>query len=299
MSSSWLTACDRLGLHVSEAAAAQLMTGEALQSTVLHVDGCDDVPTSQPKDQSFFVPVQARYPRWFMQTERFPGEIFSTYLMVVFVQAAQQQPWKAGLLYINPGTNPDGPMSGIARDSQGYASALPLADSALAIAPAELPATWTGLYNNGVTAAKSSGLIQPNGIAFYRALQDSDVRDGPKHGFAESARETPGNLPIYALALSGGGALVIFTSVNTVDYRATRKATITFNINLASGVPEPPWDFQHNFTVPAGTRMSEVYTFELMAIDPVRGKGPVEVVDTFQDQTAFSPATERAATLGR
>ena len=275
------------------------MTGEALQSTVLHVDGCDNVPASQPQDQSFFVPVQARYPRWFAETERFPGQIFSTYLMVVFVQRARGQPWKAALLDISPGTDPDRPMRQIQRDSQGYASAMPLADSAVAIAPARLPAAWSRLYDSGVTAAKNSRLIQPSGIAYYRALQDADVRNGPGHGFAETARQTPGSLPVYALALAGGGALVIFTTINTVDYRATRRATVSFDIRLGSGVPEPPWNFRHNFAVPAGTRMSQVDTFELMAIDPPRAKGPVEIIDAYQDQTAFSPATERAATRGQ
>jgi hypothetical protein len=275
------------------------MTGEALQSTVLHVDGCDNVPTSQPKDQSVFVPAVAHYPRWFVQTERFPGDIFSTFLMVVFIQEAPKQSFKAALLYISPGTDQFEALGEVARDSHGYASAVPLADSALAIAPDQLPASWTSLYNSGVAAAKNSRLIQPNGIEYFRALQDADVRNGPKHGFAESARETAGSLPVYAFARTGGGALVIFTSTNTVDYRATRTATITFNIDLSSGIPEPPWDFQQNFAVPAGTRMSQVDTFELVAIDPARGEGPVDVIDSDQDQTAFSPATEYAATHGQ
>lgn len=298
VSSTWLAGCDDLEQHYSQAAAAQLMTGEALQSTVLNSGG-SDVPTSEPKDQSFFVPVQAGYPRWFVQTERFPGEVFSSYMMAVFVQAAPQQPWKAALLSISPGSDPYRPMKEIARDSQGYATAIPVADPAVAIAPAQLPATWASLYNRGTTAANDSRLIQPNEIDFYRSLQNADVRNGPKHGFVESARQTPGNLPVYALALTGGGALVIFTTINTVHYRATRTATITFNIDLSSGIPEPPWSFRRNFTVPPGTRLSGATTLELLAIDPVRAKGRVEAFAIYQAQTAFSPATKYAATHGQ
>lgn len=272
------------------------MTGEALQSTV-PVTGYSDLPASEPENQSFFIPLQASYPRWFVQTEQFPGEVFSIYMMVVFTQVALDQPWKAALLSTNQDSDPYRQMSQIARDSQGYATGLPVADSALAMAPAPLPATWANLYNSGITAANDSQLIQPNSIYYYRYLQDLGVRNGPAHGFVESAGQTPGNLPVYALALTSGGAEVIFTTINTVNYLATRTAAITSDFDLGSGVPEPPW-FQHDFTVPAGTRMSQVTTFVLVATDPVRAKGHVEVIAADQVQATFSPATEYAATHG-
>jgi hypothetical protein len=298
VSSTWLADSNQLQDDYSPTAATQLMTGEALESTVLN-NGGSDVPTSEPNDQSFFVPVQAGYPRWFVATERFPGEVFSTYMMAVFVQTAAQQPWKAALLSISPGNNSYRLLGEIARDSQGYATAIPVADSAVAIAPAKLPAAWARLYNRGTTAANDSRLIQPNDIDYYRSVQNADVRNGPKHGFVESARQTAGNLPVYALALTGGGALVIFTTINTVHYRATRTTTITFNIVIGSGIPEPLWNFRRNFTVPAGTRLSQVTTTELLAIDPPRAKGHVGAFAISQVPTAFSPATKYDATHGK
>jgi|HubBroStandDraft_2_1064218.scaffolds.fasta_scaffold24862_2 hypothetical protein len=294
----WLARCDTLGQQDEPAAAGELMTGEALQAMVVNGGDCD-APTSVPRDQSFFVPIQAGYPRWFVQTARFPGQLFSTYLLAVLVQAASRQPWKAALLATTPGSDIYRPLSEIARDSQGYATAVALSDPAVAIAPDRLAAIWASLYNQGVAAANASQLIRPNDIAVYRGLQDDAVRDGPGHGFRESARQTPGSWPLYALALPGGGAEVLFTTVNTMKYLATSAATITSNFDLDSGVPEPPWTFAHNFTVPAGTRMSETTTYELVAIDPARGKGTAEVFWADQDETGFSPGSEYAATHGR
>jgi hypothetical protein len=297
VSSRWLADFDHLGKPYSPGAVAQLMTGEALQATLLNSDG-PDVPTSQPNSPSFFVPVQAGYPRWFVQTEQFPGAI-SIYMTAVFVQAAPEQPWKAALLDVSPGSDDTRQLRDIARNSHGYATVIPVTDSGLAIAPAKLPAAWASLYNQGITAANDSRVIQPGQILYPRYVQNLALSNGPRNGFVESARQTPGNLPVYALALTGGGALVLFTTINTVDYRPTRTATITVNIDLSSGIPEPPWNFQRNFTVPAGTRLSQVTTFELVAIDPVRVKGHVEVIAANQVPTAFAPASEYAATHGQ
>lgn len=299
VASTWLAEYDQLKQPASMGRAAQLTTGEALQAAVINSYVNNYLPISQPGDQLFFVPVQAGYPRWFVQTARFPGKLFSTYVMTVFVQAAQKQPWKVAVLDISPGSDPFQPMTKVARDSKGYATAIPVGDSALSIAPAKLPATWASLYNRGIAVANDSQLIQPNEIDGYRDLQDIEETNGPRHGFADSASQAPGNMPVYALALADGGALVIFSTVNTVHYVATRTATITLIINPASGVPYPPWKFEHDITVPAGTRMSQVTTLQLVAIDPMRADGHVAVISTNQVQTAFSPATVYAATHGQ
>jgi hypothetical protein len=292
----WLGSYKSASFPYSATEVDRLTTGLARQINTLTRDPLS-LGTATITDERVIVPLQAGYPRWFLGTATEPGPPFSTYVYFVLTQAARGGPWQAAtILSQQGGTSPAVSLAEIAIDREGYASQVPLDDSALAVPPDQLSADYARLFNGGVRTAEVNSLFPPGDLVFYIDSLKTSLQGGRQHGWIDSATESAAG-PAYALRLTGGGAAVLFPSTLKVRYLAAHSTVLKINLKNAFTphcVPQPPYIVGRGVPIKAGVQLTLTSLLQLIVLDRPRGSLPVKVVMADQAGLAFSPATEAA-----
>src|SRR5260370_18548055 len=139
------------------------------------------------------------------------------------VQSTPAAPWRAAIGLYDFGSS-SGMLyqlaSAVATDSAGYAGAVPLSDPALVVAPSAMPGTYAR-YLDAKTSPAVAGLFQhgPNTTG-YISLDRQIARGAGRYGWQDTDHQAPAQLPVYALRLNTGGAIVIFSTYDTLTSRA-------------------------------------------------------------------------------
>jgi hypothetical protein len=289
----WLASYKTAVFPYSATEVRQLTTGLARQISTSTQDPLH-LGTATTTGERVIVPLQAGYPRWFLGTATEPGPPFSTYVYLVLTQAARSAPWQAAtMLSQQGGSSPARNLAKIAIDRNGYASQVPLDDSALAVPPDQLSADYARLFNGGTQTAEVNSLFPPAYLVFYIESLRTELQGGQQRGWIDSATESAAG-PAYALKLTGGGAAVLFPSTQTARYVAARSTLLKVSLKNAfspHGMPQPPYNIGRGVPIKAGVRLVLTNVLQLIVLDRPRGSLPVKVVVADQVELAFSPAT--------
>ena len=224
------------------------------------------VPTYQYSAPQFYVPALTRYPYWFLvsvrrsaDTNGHLGPAVTT--LLVFERARADRSWTLnGSAALNQGQT----LPTIAKDPEGYAVDVATTDPNLLLFPAVVGPTQAAVVDQGPShpAAAVTGR-GPQTTGLYTA-QSARARAEAAQGLQYQwlLVGTPG-FPQFALALAGGGALVLYG----MDLNTT-----TEHPNLVPGSPIPvPAAFTPLLAAPTEVGYHEVVTdwaYQFAAIDP-------------------------------
>jgi hypothetical protein len=220
------------------------------------------VPRYQYSAPRFYVPAKTGHPEWFAvaaQRRADTGGPAVTTLLV-FERAKPTLPWTLnGSAALDQGQ----PMPAIATDPDGYAVAVPTADTNLALTPNVVGATQAAVVDEGpanpAAAVTGSG---PQTTGLY-AAQAARARAEAAQGLQYQWLLAGAPFPQFGLALAGGGALVLYGMYLN---------TTTEHPNLVSGSPIPvPAAFTPLLAAPSEVGYHAVYanwTYQFAAIDP-------------------------------
>jgi hypothetical protein len=211
----------------------------------------------------FYVPALAGYPQWFVvavprvtETGGRLGAAVST--LMVFDRSDQSQPW-----VLNGSAVLDRPLPAIARDRDGYASAVATNDSGLLMRPDVVGATQAAVVDDGpaspAAAVVGSG---PQTTGLY-AVQAAQAAAGDSLGLQYQWLLQAAPFPQFGLRLADGGALVLYGMYLN---------TSTQHPNLVAGSPiQVPAAFRPLLAAPTEVGKHAVYadwTYQFAAIDP-------------------------------
>jgi hypothetical protein len=213
---------------------------------------------------TFYVPALASYPQWFMVAASRRAEVGGRLgapvnAIMVFEKYTPARQWAlAGSVVLNQ------VLPAIARNSNGYAVAVPDSDSALLLPPSVVGATQAAVVDEGpgspAAAVVGSG---PQTTGLYAALTAQARSDAAK-GLQYQWLLQGASFGQFELRTADGGALVLYgMSLNTT----------TQHRNLAAGSPIP---IAANLAAlaPGEVALRSLwvnYTYEYAAIDPPPG----------------------------
>jgi hypothetical protein len=227
----------------SAGAARNLTVGAELQAQ-LFFHGPPGPALTQLTSEAFYVPRLTSYPHWFWAVGLQPGSSHDSYLFVM-VQTGPSASWKAALtLYdLNSSSGMLHQLAAtITTGSEGYAESVPPGDPTLDVAPSAMPRTFAS-YLDGTSTAAVTSLFQagPNTTG-YRALNRTIARGARRYGWQDTDHQSPSGLPVYALRINTGGAIVIFTTYDSVGWRAEASS---------AALPMRPSQREANYVPPA------------------------------------------------
>ena len=209
-------------LKVSDAAAAQGDQASALsvvtsaqwaqtksQYAALAVAGTP-VPRYRYGTPTFYVPALSGYPQWFVVavnrttvTSGKPGATSST--LMLFARAKKAVGWTLG------GTAVLGrPLPAIARNADGYAIAVPTADSALLLRPDVVGATHAAVVDDGPTSPAAAVVAAGPQTTGLHTAQAARAAEEQARGLQYQWLLQGTTWPQVGLRLAGGGALVLY-----------------------------------------------------------------------------------------
>jgi hypothetical protein len=233
----------RLPSDYSTAAVRRLTAGAELQAQ-LFFRGQSGPAITRLTHQALYVPKLTGYPRWFVAAGQQAGSSPAGHLFVM-VQSRRSGPWKTAMALYDIGSLM-GMLhqlaSAVTTDAQGYAQAVPLADTTLVVAPSAMPATYAR-YLDGKTSHAVRRLFQhgPNTTG-YISLDRQISRGARRYGWLDTDHQAPAPLPVYALQLNTGGAIVIFATDDTVSWQAA---------SSSASLPAQPSGREANYVPPA------------------------------------------------
>jgi hypothetical protein len=240
--------------------------------------GAAPFPAFSPVQATYYLPggEPAAGPRWFVALvanafNASPEKVSSTEY-VLFTQSAPGMPW---LDAIEPYLLSGASAPQVTVGSDGLATAVSPDGGADAVAPGQLPAaTATALDGTGLDGTAGEAAIAAPGNLADRADQELARRDAPGGTVTDTHAPASGtDGPEFALATSGGGALVFYTDA--------AELTIT----------APAGSLLH-LTVPglysAGQSLSRAglsYLEQFAAYDPPAGRGAPRIVADYSGIT--------------
>lgn len=216
-------------------------------------------------DPKFTIPKKAGWPRWFVAEAR-GNKGGDAHWLLVFTRDDLGDPWQvAYLTLITPGSLPE-----LKKDKDGWAEAVPVNSTGLAVPPADLSRTYTAyLKNGGRTFA--DGPHTSN----WRALR---AKAAKQPGLATQFIDEPltsGDYGPLALRTQDGGALVFFA------HRRYQKLTAAANASIPTQKPDV-------LALVSG-EIKQSLTMEFMsnevALDP-KGGGQVSVLTRLEGMTS-------------
>lgn len=216
-------------------------------------------------DPKFTIPKKAGWPRWFVAEAR-GNKGGDAHWLLVFNRDDLGDPWQvAYLTLITPGSLPE-----LKKDKDGWAEAVPVNSTGLAVPPADLSRTYTAyLKNGGRTFA--DGPHTSN----WRALR---AKAAKQPGLATQFIDEPltsGDYGPLALRTQDGGALVFFA------HRRYQKLTAAANASIPTQKPDV-------LALVSG-EIKQSLTMEFMsnevALDP-KGGGQVSVLTRLEGMTS-------------
>jgi hypothetical protein len=274
------------------AQVAPLTTGA--QAQVMAFDAAKDSGLTTPAQltERFYVPKAASYPRWFVEvgSTRSGGDAGGD--LFVMVQSQPSGPWQVADTTTWTGSTP-APLAAISLDPQGYATAVAPSDASLVTPPAELPAQYAQVLAG--TAGTSSSLYGGGDpTSQWAATQQQVIKGAPADGWhvSFSYAVPPGSQ--YALAATGGGAVVFFAFSQRSSWVSASSAPkfsggatafdgrMPLIVAVDAGLSNPQ--------VRVGTKFTSTYVFEPLALDPAHG-GKISLMDHELDGGGLASAT--------
>lgn len=168
---------------------------------------------------AFYIPRQDHFPKWFA-VEATSG---ATRHALLFVQDHQGGPW---LLTADP--FPSSPLSGVALDKDGFATAVSPRDSDTAVQPGKVAGTHAAALATGA-GGMAAGPYTTESREMLAKVQD----ELHKHGVTLTSDFTPDRQRSFALRTTGGGALVWYVVRQSERYDMIDPGTVNTNGDLA------------------------------------------------------------------
>jgi hypothetical protein len=266
------------------AAAARSVTTDAELQAQLFFKGTSGPPITKLTQENFYIPRLTGYPRWFWVAGQQGGSRAAGHLFVM-VQSAPSAPWKtaAALYDLDSAAHMVHYLAEtITRDSSGYGAAVPPGDPALDVSPSAMPATYAS-YLDQRAPRSVKRLFQPGpNTTGYISFDNEASRGAGQYGWRDTDHQTPARLPVYALRLSTGGAVVIFSTYDTTGWEAE---------SSSAALPAQPSEPEGNYVPPAfviqglgissvktGTRLTASSVDRVLAFVQPRGTGFIYVL---------------------
>jgi hypothetical protein len=231
----------------------------------------NDLRTGRMRDPKFYVPRITGYPRWFAVVGPAPHGDNA----LVMVRPSAARPWRESMV-INDQA-PAGPLARSFRqvllDRAGYARAVPAADPALALSPAQLSASYASLLAGAPAAAR---LFAPGAATTGWAAADRE-RAGlaGQHGWRVRTSYHPAPLPSFALRCRDGEALELFTVQAERTWTGVSASPV---LSLGGGgLPIADVTAAGLTRARRGTTVTETDLYEMLAVVPARGHGHVRL----------------------
>jgi hypothetical protein len=262
-------------LKVSSAAAARGDQTSALsvvtsaqwvqtrsQYTALAVAGTP-VPRYRYGTPTFYVPELSGYPQWFVVavnrttvTAGKAGETSST--LMLFARAKRTVDWTLGGTAVL-----SRPLPAIAREADGYAIAVPTADSALLLRPDVVGATHAAVVDDGPASPAAAVVAAGPQTTGLHTAQAARAAEEQARGLQYQWLLQGTTWPQVGLRLGDGGALVLYGMyLNTSTERP----------NLVEGAPIPvPAAFTPLLAEPTEIGYHAVvanWAYQFAAVDP-------------------------------
>jgi hypothetical protein len=276
------------------AQVAPLTTGAQAQVAAFSAAKDTGLTTPAQLTERFYVPTVAAYPRWFVEVGTTKSGTATGGDLFVMVQSQPSGPWQVASTSSWAGSAPP-QLSAISLDAQGYATAVAPADTSLVTPPGQLPAQYAQLLAG--TAGTSSSLYGAgDATSVWAATQRQVVKQAPSDGWHASFSYAVPPDSEYALAATGGGAVVFFAFAQASTWVSTSSTPkfsgggfafdgrMPLDVAVEAGLSSP------RFRV--GTRFTSTYVFEPVALDPAHG-GKITLMDY-----EFDGGGQTTATMG-
>jgi hypothetical protein len=208
-----------------------------------HVDSPGGAPSFSPlvlSDPKFVIPKQVGWPKFFVADTASNRSQGSRWLLL-FRRGSADEPWKADYLaVIAPGALP-----ALATDQQGYAVAVPAAESGLLLPPQQLSAAYTGYLQSGTDATDFADGPSTSQVL---ASRKADARTANSVTQYADQADVQGDFAPAALRTEDGGALVFFASrhQSKSTYRAGYRLSLDSDTQaLMTGTPKTSVTLSH------------------------------------------------------
>ncbi|MEU9203133.1 hypothetical protein [Streptomyces sp. NPDC048332] len=158
-------------------------------------------------DAHYIIPKKAGWPRWFVadtdsNRDQDSGKQDTRWLFV-FVRSGPEAGWKAAYLaVVTPSQLPD-----FAKDGDGWADPVAADSTALAVAPKDLGAQYSGYLQNGTPDVFAPGAA----TSVWRTSRLNTRRAGFSYQYIDQPLNSGTFAPV-GLETADGGALVFFSS---------------------------------------------------------------------------------------
>jgi hypothetical protein len=204
---------------------------------------------------AFYIPRQGTYPRWFA-VEATSGQ---TRHALLFTQDHARAPW---LLAADP--FPSSPLSGIALDKDGFATAVRPADTGVALQPRKVAGIHAATLSTGAGGMAPGPYTSESRDALTKVQAELRTR-----GVTLTSDFAPDQQRTFALRTTGGGALVWYVVRQSERYDMTRPGTVSTDGDLAGLVQGR-----------VGHHLSSIALIQYLAIVP--DHGDTQVIGTYR-----------------
>lgn len=218
-------------------------------------------------DAKYTIPKKAGWPRWFVADAAGNKGGASRWLLV-FTRSGLDQPFQvAYLTLVAPDDVPE-----FKKDADGWAEAVPVNSTELAVTPGNLGKDYTSYLKSGDGDAFADG-------AHTSAWRAEREKDSQKPGLATQYIDEPlasGDYAPLALRTKDGSALVFFTTHHFVKQTAAPGATI----------PDPGQSALALTTGEIKQSLTMEFVSNEVALDPAKGSGKVTMLGRIQGLTS-------------
>jgi hypothetical protein len=283
---------DALAKDHTASQVGALTIGAQAQVMAFNVVKDTGLTTPAQLTERFYVPAAGSYPRWFVETGATRSSGAAGGDLFVMVQSQPSGPWRVADTTTWTGAAP-AQLSAISLNAQGYATAVAPADTALVTSPAALPAQYAAVVAG--TAGTSSSLYgEGDSTSGWSATQRQVIKGAPADGWRVSFSYAVLPDSQYALAATGGGAVVFFAFSQGSSWVSTSSAPkfsggatpfdgrMPLVLAMDAGLSNPQF--------PVGTRFTSTYVFEPLALDPAHG-GKISLMEHELDGGGLTAAT--------
>ncbi|MFF1270875.1 hypothetical protein ACFVZE_34140 [Streptomyces anulatus] len=158
-------------------------------------------------DATYVIPKKAGWPRWFLadtdSNRDQDGGKLDTRWLVMFVRSGPDALWKASYLAVVPPSQ----VPEFTLDEDGFATPVKPGDDSLAVAPAELSASYAGYLQSG-----APDVFTPStATSGWRETRRTTRRAGFSYQYVDQPLTSAAFAPL-GLRTEDGGALVFFSS---------------------------------------------------------------------------------------
>jgi hypothetical protein len=204
---------------------------------------------------AYYIPRQDSYPRWFA-VEATSGQ---TRHALLFTQERAGGPW---LLAADP--FPSSPLSGIALDKDGFATAVGPGDTNAALQPRKVAGTHAATLSIGTGGMAPGPYTNESRDALTKV--QAELR---RRGVTLTSDFAPDQQRTYALRTTGGGALVWYVVRQSERYDMVHPGAVRTDGDLAGLVPGR-----------VGHHLSSTALIQYLAIVP--DHGDTQVIGTYR-----------------